>query len=117
MRGRLELARVIRMHDGQQRWPIITILLGVGLVLSIVRFAKEERLRGLLLYFALGFVFFSGKDTVGWLTTPTTRPAVPAAATSGHMLRPAGGCAAAVLCCTPSCEAGTVPSRPSPVSR
>jgi hypothetical protein len=56
-------------QDGQQRWPIITILLGVGLVLSIVRFAKDERLRGLLLYFALGFAFFSGKDTVGWLTS------------------------------------------------
>lgn len=56
-------------QDGRVRWPLITILLGVGVVLAIVRFTKDERLRGLLLYFALGFAFFAGKDTVGWLTS------------------------------------------------
>jgi hypothetical protein len=56
-------------QDGRLRWPLITVLLGVGLVLAIVRFTRDERLRGLLLYFALGFAFFAGKDTVGWLTS------------------------------------------------
>ena len=56
-------------QDGRVRWPFITILLGVGIVLAAVRFTKDERLRGLLLYFALGFAFFAGKDTVGWLTS------------------------------------------------
>jgi len=56
-------------QDQRNRWPFITILLGVGLVLAIVRFTKDERLRGLLIYFALGFAFFAGKDTVGWLTS------------------------------------------------
>lgn len=56
-------------QDGRLRLPLITALLGVGLVLAIVRFAKDERLRGLLLYFSLGFAFFAGKDTVGWLTS------------------------------------------------
>lgn len=56
-------------QDGRVRWPFITVLLGIGLAVAIVRFTKDERLRGLLLYFALGFVFFAGKDTIGWLTT------------------------------------------------
>ena len=56
-------------QDGRTRWPLITVLLGVGIVLAVVRFTKDERLRGLLLYFALGFAFFAGKDTVGWLTS------------------------------------------------
>lgn len=56
-------------QDGRFRLPFITVLLGVGLVLAIVRFTKDERLRGLLIYFSLGFAFFAGKDTVGWITS------------------------------------------------
>lgn len=56
-------------QDGGTRWPILTVLLGVGIVLAITRFIRDERLRALLSYFALGFLMFSGKDTVGWLTS------------------------------------------------
>ncbi|MEN9594980.1 MAG: hypothetical protein RLY23_1463 [Actinomycetota bacterium] len=56
-------------QDGGTRLPILTVLLGIGIVLAIARFMRDERLRALLSYFALGFLMFSGKDTVGWLTT------------------------------------------------
>ena len=56
-------------QDGGTRLPILTVLLGIGIVLAIARFTRDERMRALLSYFALGFLMFSGKDTVGWLTS------------------------------------------------
>ena len=56
-------------QDGGTRLPILTVLLGIGIVLAITRFTRDERMRALLSYFALGFLMFSGNDTVGWLTS------------------------------------------------
>lgn len=56
-------------QDGGTRLPILTVLLGIGIVLAVARFTRDERMRALLSYFALGFLMFSGKDTVGWLTS------------------------------------------------
>ena len=56
-------------QDGGTRLPILTVLLGIGIVLAIARFTRDERMRALLSYFSLGFLMFSGKDTVGWLTS------------------------------------------------
>lgn len=48
------------------RWPVITVLLGIGTVVAITRFLEDERVRAILGFTVLGLLLFSGRDTIGF---------------------------------------------------
>lgn len=48
------------------RWAILTLLVGVGAVVCVSRFTRDERARGILCFTVLGLLLFCGRDTIGF---------------------------------------------------
>ncbi len=48
------------------RWPVLSVLVGVGTVLCAWRFLRDERYRAILCFTILGLLFFCGRDTIGF---------------------------------------------------
>ena len=58
------------VHGGiydNQRWPEITALVAIGLLVTIVKARREIRARALLAVWIASFIFFSGRPTFAWL--------------------------------------------------
>jgi hypothetical protein len=47
------------------RLPVVTVLVGLGIIASIARWRRDERSRALLVVFALSLVLFFGRTTLG----------------------------------------------------
>ena len=47
------------------RFPVVTILVGVGLAVCLVAFRRDERARGLVCVWALSLLLFFGRPTFG----------------------------------------------------
>jgi hypothetical protein len=50
-----------------QHWPVVTVLAGVGTVVCIARFRRDERARAVLGFTALSLLLFCGRDTIGFV--------------------------------------------------
>jgi hypothetical protein len=48
-----------------KRWPIVSVLAGVGLLVCVVRFRKDERARVLIGAFLVSLALFFGRPTLG----------------------------------------------------
>jgi Bacterial membrane protein YfhO len=48
------------------RWAVLSVLVGIGAVLCVARFLKDERARALLVFTAVGLLLFCGRDTIGF---------------------------------------------------
>ena len=50
-----------------KRWPVLTVLVAGGLVVSGRRWRRDERVRALVAAFAVSLVLFCGRPTFSWL--------------------------------------------------
>ena len=48
------------------RWPVLSLLVGLGAVVCVWRFLKDERVRAILCFTILGLLLFCGRDTIGF---------------------------------------------------
>lgn len=48
------------------RWAILSVLVGAGAVVCIMRFLRDERARALLIFTVVGILLFCGRDTIGF---------------------------------------------------
>jgi hypothetical protein len=49
------------------RWPVLTILAGIGVVASGRHFLRDERARAIIGFTVVGVLLFCGRDTVGFI--------------------------------------------------
>jgi hypothetical protein len=56
-----------QLYDGGRAIPVVTILVGIGVIACLLRFRRDERARAALLLWAMCLLLFCGRPTLGVL--------------------------------------------------